>query len=346
MSILLVLNRHMNMQWKILESKDIWERFLSEHSSGELFQSWLWGEVQNKSGTNIYRFGLIEKGKLLGIAQIVIVKSRRGSFLHVRHGPVFATQNQMLWKEFFRNATAFGKSVGAQFIRISPLIIGSEKHHMIFSSFGLIYSPIHEVDAERCWVLDIDKSEEEILAGMRKSTRYEIRHAQKMGVTVQISNSKESVRNFLELYRETSERHGFVAHRLIQEEFEVFSREDKAIILSGYYKGDCIAGAIILFYAGQAIYHHGASLKSNAPVSHLVQWHAILEAKKRGIKLYNFYGIAPDNKPNHPWRGITVFKKGFGGREINYIHSYDYILSPLYFFGYIVELIRKCVLGY
>ena len=173
------------------------------------------------------------------------------------------------------------------------------------------------MDAEYCWVLDIDKSEDELLAAMRKTTRYEIRHAQKLGIGNTFNDQRISnIGEFLfALYDETSKRHGFVRHQGIEEEFEVFAAEKKSSIVFRSMITKTIAGAIILFYGNQAIYHHGASLTGKIPASYLIQWEAIREAKKRGFKLYNFWGIAPDDNPNHPWRGITLFKKGFGGRE-------------------------------
>ena len=182
--------------------------------------------------------------------------------------------------------------------------------------------------------------------GMRKTTRYEIRRAEKLDVKVIKSEDPKELKHFFTLYAATSERHGFVAHASIQEEFEVFVKEHKALLLVGSHEGQVIASTIMLFYGGQAIYHHGASVSSKTPVSYLVQWEAIKEAKKRGIKLYNFYGIAPDDMPNHPWRGITLFKKGFGGREINFVHAHDLPTSPWYIIPKTIDAYRKKMRGY
>lgn len=329
-----------------VDSKDIWEEFLLRHAPQALFQSWLWGEVQKKSGETVDRFGLFDGKELVGIAQITVTRAKRGTFLHVRHGPVWKKQSKTYWREFMKLIIPIAKKEGAWFVRISPLLINTEEHRKLVFELGLSPAPIHEVDAERCWVLDLDKTEEEILMGMRKTTRYEIRLAQKSGVTVRQSQDPNDLKYFFKLYEETLKRHGFVAHGSISEEFEIFAKENKAMLFLGFYKEEIIACTIVLFYGGQAIYHHGASLPSKVPVSYLVQWEAILEAKKRGIKLYNFYGIAPEDKPNHPWRGITLFKKGFGGREINYIHSHDLPVSPLYVIPRAVEGIRTRMRGY
>jgi len=93
-----------------------------------------------------------------------------------------------------------------------------------------------------------------------------------------------------------------------------------------------------------AFYHHGASQNTypKIPTAYAVQWAAIREAKKRGIKLYNFWGIAPDeNDKKHPWAGLTLFKKGFGGYRTNYLHAQDLPLSWKYWISWSIELIRR-----
>ena len=339
-------NTVMSLNLELVNSKTAWEDFLLAHSPQALFQSWLWGEVEKKAGHTVYRFGIYEDRKIVGLAQIFVVRARRGTFFHIRQGPVWAEQKKTFWTDFIALLAAFARKEGAWFIRVSPLIEDSPKHHELMDALHFVSAPIHEVDAERCWVLDLDKKDEELLMGMRKTTRYEIRRAQKSDVVIRKSTDTKDLQYFFALYAETSRRHGFVAHVSITEEFEVFSREDRALLLLGYHNKELIAGTILLLYGGQAIYHHGASRFSKVPVSYGVQWEAILEAKKRGIKLYNFYGIAPDDKPNHPWRGITLFKKGFGGREIRYLHAHDYALSPLYIIPKSIETIRRKMRGY
>jgi len=211
---------------------------------------------------------------------------------------------------------------------------------------GFRPAPIHAMDAEHCWVLAIDKSEDELLAGMRKTTRYEIRHAMKMGVTVTTSNNPEDLKHFFTLYKETSARHGFVGHKGIREEFEEFAASGSELLFLGSFEGRVIASALVMFYNNQAIYHHGASINTKVPASYLIQGEAMKEAKKRGIKVYNFWGIAPENSQNHPWSGITLFKKGFGGHEVQYIHAEDYPVSPLYIVPKAIEFVRKKMKGY
>ena len=336
----------MSLRLAEVQSQTDWDSFILSHSPYALFQSWLWGDVQKRAGQSVYRFRLMDGETLVGTAQIFVVKAKRGTFLHVRHGPVFRQQRKQLWQDFFTALKPIVHSERAWFVRVSPMIESTAENKELVNELGLAPAPIHEVDAERCWVLDLNRTPEDILKDMRKTTRYEIRQGEKLGVQVRMSSDPEELKHFYRLYKETSKRHGFVAHTSITEEFELFARDGKAQLFLGYAGSELMASAIILFWGRQAIYHHGASLFSKIPVSYFVQWQAILEAKKRGMKLYNFYGIAPENSPNHPWRGITLFKKGFGGYEVNFIHAHDLPVSKWYILPKTVETVRRKLRGY
>ena len=336
----------MELTIRSVEDKDRWEEFVLRYSPVSLFQSWDWGSVQEKLGMSLWRIGLYEGAILVGVAQIIKVRAKRGTFLHIRHGPIFAIQCTEYWNAMFSYCVTLAHKENAWFIRVSPLLENSISINILFSSLRLRPSPIHAMDAERSWVLDITASDDELLSGMRKSTRYDIRKAEKTGVAVSFSMHEEDIPRFLELYTRTSGRHDFVPHTGIVEEFAVFVRTGNALLLFGCYNGELLAGALILFYGNQAIYHHGGSTSSHVPVSALVQWSAILEAKKRGKSVYNFWGIAPENTPKHPWNGITLFKKGFGGRQVTYVHAHDLVVHPFYLISYGIEKVRKARKGY
>jgi lipid II:glycine glycyltransferase (peptidoglycan interpeptide bridge formation enzyme) len=329
------------MNIKPLHNQAQWEAFFLQHGPQALFQSWEWGESLEKSGVFVERFGMWSKDALRGIFQVVKVCAKRGAFLHVRHGPILAGDSFDQLKEFTDFMVDKTKSEHALFFRISPLV--SQEKQDMFAAAGYRGAAIHAMDAEVCWVLPINKPIDEIFSSMRKTTRYEIKKAQNMSVTVATSNNLAA---FFKLYEQTAKRHSFVRHTGIQEEFEVFAKRNKATLYYASFEGKVIAAAIILFVGYQGIYHHGASVSSSPPGSHLIQWQAIQEAKARGMKEYNFWGIAPDEIPNHPWRGITLFKKGFGGEERRYLHAQDYPVSPLYILPRAVETIRRIRKGY
>ena len=318
------------LQINIISDRRVWEHFWETHGSQALFQSWLWGDVVLRQSIPLTRYGLYDGSHLVGIFQVVTVRARRGTYLHVRHGPVLITQKLPYWRNVLTSLQSLARQERAWFCRMSPQIDDSPEHRALFASLGLVPSVVHEVDAERCILLSLGQSEDELLSGMRKTTRYEIRRAEKIGVRVISSTDPADLDNFFYLYNETSKRQRFVAHTGIREEFEVYSKEGNAVLLLGYHQSTLLSTAIILFSGNQAIYHHGASNRTKLPVSYAVQWEAIRIAKKRGLVWYNFWGVAPEGNQTHPWYGHSLFKRGFGGSDVVTIHAHDLPTSGLY----------------
>ncbi len=327
------------MEIKEINNKNIWEMFIKKYSPQSLFQSWNWGETIKIN--NLWRLGLYDSNELVAIAQIEKVTARRGTFLHIRHGPVFKRLKNKQFRFILESLKGLCRINKASFIRISPLIDNSNDNKIFFRNFGFRDAPIHRMDSEYCWVLDLDKNEDELMTGMRKTTRYLVKAAEKMGIVIEKSTDIKDLHQFKDLYDQTAQRHGFVKHIGICEEFNQFRKDDQIILYKGIYGEKLLAAALVIYYNHQAIYHHSASIQQKIPVNYLLQWEIIKDAKKRGLKVYNFWGIAPESNRNHPWQGLTLFKKGFGGRIIEYIHAMDCPLSYKYCATYIIEMIRK-----
>jgi lipid II:glycine glycyltransferase (peptidoglycan interpeptide bridge formation enzyme) len=110
------------------------------------------------------------------------------------------------------------------------------------------------------------------------------------------------------------------------------------------YKKEILAVLIVVFYGKLATYLHGASSNNRREYmpNHLAQWRAICEAKKRDCEIYDFWGIAPDDNPNHPWAGITRFKKSFGGEPIHLLGAYDFTFQTSWYkMFYLANATRK-----
>jgi lipid II:glycine glycyltransferase (peptidoglycan interpeptide bridge formation enzyme) len=333
-----------------ITDKTIWEKFLlsiEDKKSYPFFQSWNWGEVQKKMGFPILRIGIFKEGVLVGVVLIVDVKAKRGHYLHLRHGPVLTD-----FEKYFTQTLLFvkklAKSKKASFIRISPLIKKNEHTITFLKKLGFHYAPIHNMDAEVCSILSLSESEEDILKHMRKSHRYLIKKAQSYGIDVIKSKEKNDIQKFLHLYQHFSSHKHFVAHKGIIEEFEILGEDNQAMLFLAEYHDKIIAGMLIDFVGYVAIYHHAASDSEykQIPVNYLLLWEAMKEAKKRGKEYFNLFGIAPDNKKKHPWSGFTLFKTGFGGETVEFMHAMDLPLHPLYMKTYVVDWITKKRKGY
>lgn len=333
---------------RLIEDKTIWENFISELQPHTFLHSWEWGEFNLRQNSKVWRLGIYTDQTLVGVALVTKIEARRGSFLFCPHGPLFRDSNQEFLKPLISYLKSMAIQEGVSFVRISPLLVKTEANERLYKNLGFRHAPTH-MHSELVWMLDIRPTEEELLAQMRKTTRYSIRKALSDGVEVFFSSDANDVDKFYSIYLDTVQRQHFspFSQRYIKEEFESFVSSNKAVILFARYQNDIISTAIVIFDNSSAFYHHGATnLKySKIPAAYLLQWEAIREAKRRGCLYYNFWGIAPEDQPNHPWSGLTMFKKGFGGFSEEYVHAQDLVLNPKYWLTFAVERVRRLKRG-
>jgi lipid II:glycine glycyltransferase (peptidoglycan interpeptide bridge formation enzyme) len=134
-----------------------------------------------------------------------------------------------------------------------------------------------------------------------------------------------------------------------KKEFSVFSKDNEICIFFAKYKGEIAAASYVIFWSGIGFYHHAALLPEyhKIPLAYALEWESIKEAKRRGCKLYDFWGyVSPQESPKHPWAGPTLFKMGFGGRDYKYVKTQDFPLSKKYWLTCFFEKLRKIKRGY
>jgi len=323
-----------------------WEALVSRFNAQTTFtQSWNWGEFNNQQGDRIERWALSDGDELLGLYQAFFIHAKRGYFMFIPHGPLLTNWHGPAARQVFKHLEERARVAKASFIRISPYLHNDAPARKIFKGFGYISSPIH-MHAELTWVLDITPQEATLLRGMRKSTRYEISRILRTGVKVTRHTDPAIIDQvFWPLFKETSARQSFVpfSNKYLTQELAVLGASDEAMVFVAWHEQRPLAAALVIFYQGVAYYHQGASVahEKRLPGAPAVQWAAINEARRRGFKIYNFWGIHPSSRPNHPWRGTTFFKQGFGGRALPLLHAQDKPLRPGYWLTYGFETLRR-----
>mgnify|MGYP001571998903 CR=1 FL=1 len=180
---------------------------------------------------------------------------------------------------------------------------------------------------------------------MRKTTRHEIKKAISLGIKVEKNGGKKN-RDFYKLHIKTARNQKFVpfSKSFLKAQFDIFIRNNKAILYTAKYKNKTLAQAFVIFYGKEAVYHYGASTKEGRkyPGAYLIQWEAIKEAKKRGLTRYNLWGISPIDSNDHRFAGLSLFKRGFGGKDIAYLPAQDLIFDrPRYLINYFIEKSRR-----
>ncbi len=329
----------MKLEIKEIVSNDVWNTFFNLCDSPSFLQSWEWGNFNKSTGYDILRLGIFNRGELAAIALVIKIRAKRGNFLFIPHGPIINKQRVtgdwgVIIDSIKEYLLAIAKGENFSFIRISPVVDDIDENRRLYKNLGFKKAPIY-MHAEKMWVLDLKKSEEEILCQMRKTTRYLVRKAQRDGVEIVKRTDEKACLDFYKLYEETTKRERFVgfSEKYIKAEFDSFNKEKNAIFLFGKTKNQVLAGALILFTKSTAFYHQGASIHTKIPATYLLQWEAIREAKQRGCYLYNFWGILDPGRSPKSWHGLTLFKQGFGGYEKTYLATQDYIVSSLRYFA-------------
>jgi len=332
---------------KNITDKKTWEDFVLAENEANFLQSWYWGEFHRTMEKTINRTGFYEKERLVGVMLSVVEPARRGKYLTVPGGPIIDWQNKELINASAQHVKTIAKENNCVFVRVRPQLKSDEFSKKIFKDLGFKKAPMH-LHAELTSQLDIAKSEEELLAQMRKTTRYEIKKTMKENIKITTSTSPSDIKKFYELQLETAKRQKFVpfSYKFLYEQFKVFAKNGNALLYKAEFGKKLLAQAFVIFYGREAVYHYGASTDEGRHYhgAYLIQWEAIKEAKRRGLTRYNFWGVSPLNNPDHRFYGLSLFKRGFGGEEIEYLHAQDLIINyPKYLINYVIETIRKNV---
>ncbi len=295
-------------------------------------------------GTSIYRLGFYDGNKLEGVCLLIVENAKRGRHLIIPGGPVLNWTDKKLVNFFVQEIKSLAVREKAWFIRVRPEISETSENRNFFMRLGFISAPMH-LHAENTWILNIEKSEEQLLKGMRKTTRYLVKKSGTYGLISEESGNSDYAKSLFVLQKETMKRHRFIGfpQKLFETEIEVFSKDNQGSVFICKKGKEVLAAAIIIFYGDSAYYHFSGSVSEYAkiPFSYFLQWQIIRAAQKRGLKYYNFWGIAPVDNPNHRFAGVTIFKTGFGGERIDWLHAHDLPVSPLYWTTYVFESLRK-----
>lgn len=331
------------MEIREITTKQVWEDFLAKCDQKTFLQSWYWGDFHESLGNKVWRFAIYENKKIVATALTIKIVAKRGSFLLVPHGPV---GEESVLKTLLEKLKVLAKQEKADFIRISPIWKRTPENTKLFSNLGFRKGPLH-YHPEASWKLDIRPTHEKLLNNMRKTTRYLIKQAQKnFDIEIVKSVNPDDMQSFYDIHTPVAKIQHFVPFSLdyLKKEFVAFLPNGNISLFFAKYKGQNIAASFQIFWSGKGFYHHAALLPEyhKVPVSYLLQWEAIAEAKARGCKEYDFWGYAdPVKHPKHPYSGPTLFKMGFSGYVDEYVKTQDYIISQKYWINYIIEVVRK-----
>ena len=284
-------------------------------------QSQDWAEFQKSLGREVF-----------DIAEVKIIKHDLPFGKNYLYVP-YVTQ---MTNDEFRMTNEIAKKEKSIFVKVEPL------------SDGLAQALTHQgyakssknIQPQKTVVIDLTRSEDELLSAMHHKTRYNIRLAERQGVVVRKCRMKnDEFRMFWDLMQKTTERDKF--HSYPQDYYEKLLQLQNTSLWMAYHGDQPIAGAIILTHSSSVYYLHGASdhqYRSHmAP--YLLHWNIIksfknsiidssLDIRHSSFISYDLWGISPK------WPGVTRFKLGWGGRIVEYQGAFDLTISKLWYFAY------------
>jgi len=337
--------------------------FIKRNSQGggaEFLQSAEWGSFLTSEGEEILRVGVREGEKekagekeILLLATLVKKKIfGRFFYWYTPRGPVGSREPL---KFFFKEIGKIDSRV--LFLRFEPaeFKLNEFEPAEITKENKFIFQKTFNLQPAKTLILDLKKSETELLQEMHQKTRYNIRLAEKKGVIIREAdyNNPAALKEFWRLLKTTGERDRFRLHAYSHYE-KLLAINKSCAGLSGrqgrpgfiklylaQMEGKNIAGGIFSFYGDKVTYLHGASDNNfrNLMAPYLLQWSLIKKARAANYLYYDFYGI--DEKK---WPGVTRFKTGFGGRVFEYAGTYDLIFKPfIYKFYLFLRKLRRII---
>ena len=282
---------------------------------GDFLQSWEWGTFQEKAGMQVLRLKDAETGAMAQLMRRALPFGKR--YWYCPRGPLGSMPGLV----------ELPQTKSGMFLRFEPQasqeMAGALK--------------VADIQPGQTLIVDLKQDQETLLAAMHEKWRYNIRLAERKGVRVYMAGAGDAsaLDVFWGLLNETTERDRFRAHdkeyyRLMLETLSGDPEEDGkrrpvARLVFAEHDGKVLAANLMIYFGGTATYLHGASSRERREVMapQLLHWKAMTDAKAWGYTAYDFWGVAPEGVENHPWAGITHFKRGFGGKYVSYPGTYD-----------------------
>ena len=320
-----------------------WDRFLEATPDTGFMQASWWADFRATSGYE--HFGVTLKARNEVIGGAVVMKfspTPESCFYYVPEGPVLPADESTAGQVFGAILDAVEARRAAEAQTVSHLRLEPRWQHLPgfvrgFRAVPALTDPFTEPRDTLC--IDLRPSEADILAQMKPKGRYNIRVAQRHGVSVVEDASAQGVAEFQKIYDVMATRQGIRAKppEYFQTLVSLLSSLHQGSVFFAEYQGRRFAAAVVVYFGRRATYFFGASLESHRHVMapYLLHFQIMRRAKALGHEWYDLWGVAPEHEPDHPWSSISTFKRKFGGLEVNLVPTLDYVYDPTAYDAYL-----------
>lgn len=311
-----------------------WNNFLTNHPNAHILQTGEWGELKAAFGWDPVRL-ILDDGS--GV-QILFRRLPLGLTLAYLPKPVFGDQLPVFSDRFWAEVDAVCKKRRAVFLKVE-LDAWDNETVSIGTSHIALRTSRHNIQPPHTIIVDLRGAEDEILARMKQKTRYNIRLAQKKGVTVR---PWDDLPAFHQMMLVTGGRDSFGVHSLeyYRRAYGLFHPTGMAELLLAEYEGVPLAALMVFARGRRAWYVYGASNdeERNRMPTYLLQWEAMRWARSKGAEEYDLWGVPDEDeetleahfteRSDGLW-GVYRFKRGFGGGLRRAAQALDRIYNPL-----------------
>jgi len=296
-----------------------WDEYVLEHG-GHPLQLWGWGQVKAGHGwtaERIFAYSDEQDGVIIGAAQVLIRKLPLPfrSFAYIPRGPIAEVSVRNDFLEAI--ATLVKRDYRSVALSIEPDSFEFEP------PTGWVHSTNKILSADTI-LLDIEKSESDLLADMAKKTRQYIRKSAAEGITIKQVRTRDEIEECLYIYHQTAERAKFNLHH-DDYYFDVFNlMKDHSPIFAAYLEGKPIAFLWMGISADTAYELYGGMNEDGQRLraNYALKWHVIRKVKEWGLTQYDFGGLVVG--------GVSLFKQGWASKESSFAGTFDKALSPTY----------------
>jgi len=364
---------------EIVTNNNIWNQLISKLPNPHFLQTYEWGQVKARYGWVPYYAVWMDDGKFHVsthsqfpitnnyIAACLILKKQilnrgfaaRLSVLYAPKGPLLDWNNEPLRTRVLNDLQSFAKKQGAIFLKLDPDVVLARgvphsEGDVIDNTGQIIVSDLtsrgwrvsaEQIQFKNTVLIDLSKSEEDMIMRMKSKTRYNIRLAGKKGVTVRVG-TVDDLPMLYKMYAETSVRDGFVIRNedyymtvwklFIQNVERSTLNVPTCIPLITEVDGEPVAAIFLFMFAGRGYYVYGMSRNAHREKmpTYLLQWEAMKQAKSNGCAAYDLWG-APEvfDESDSMW-GVYRFKEGLGGEVVRTLGAYDFAPNKFWYTMY------------
>ena len=319
-----------------------YEAFVQSHPKGNFVQSYLWGKQKP-----MWQWDAIavrgEDGAIRGSLAVMTrkVPGIGRTLMYGCRGPVCDLDDRETFSQLLDGAKVLAKKYKSYVIKIDPDVPSSNTaFSSMLQSFGFRAKEggknFEAIQPRYVFRLNVEgKTEEELLANFHQKWRYNIRLAERKGVTVRICG-KEMVPAFSDLMLTTGVRDGFVTRKPEYFAAMLDNLGEHARLYMAFDPNDTpIAGTLAIHYGDKVWYLYGASSNEhrNLMPNYLLQWRMIQWAVETNCRIYDFRGVSGDVSEDNPLYGLFRFKQGFGGDFTEFVGEMDLVLSPVIYWA-------------